>query len=54
MSVVLSIEDVGPCKKRLKIGVARSIGEALDALEQRASGVRPSLLNRLSKIVGWD
>ena len=40
--------------KRLKIGVARSIGEALDALEQRASGVRPSLLNRLSKIVGWD
>jgi hypothetical protein len=40
--------------KRLKIGVARSIGEALDALEQRASGVQPGLLNRLSKIVGWD
>jgi hypothetical protein len=41
--------------KRLKIGVARSIGEALDALEQRASGAQPSgLLNRLSKIVGWD
>ena len=41
--------------KRLKIGVARSIGEALDALEQRASGAQPSgLLNRFSKIVGWD
>ena len=41
--------------KRLKIGVARSIGEALDALEQRASGApQPGLLNRLSKIVGWD
>ena len=41
--------------KRLKIGVARSIGEALDALEQRASGGQPSgLLNRFSKIVGWD
>jgi beta-phosphoglucomutase-like phosphatase (HAD superfamily) len=41
--------------KRLKIGVVRSIGEALDALEQRASGGQPSgLLNRLSKIVGWD
>ena len=40
--------------KRLKIGVARSIGEALDALEQRASGVQPGLLNRLSKIIGWD
>jgi hypothetical protein len=41
--------------KRLKIGVTRSIGEALDALEQRASGGQPSgLLNRLSKIVGWD
>ncbi len=40
--------------KRLKIGVARSIGEALDALEQRASGAPPGLLNRLSKIVGWD
>ena len=41
--------------KRLKIGVARSIGEALDALEQTASGGQPAgLLNRLSKIVGWD
>ena len=40
--------------KRLKIGVTRSIGEALDALEQRASGVQPGLLNRLSKIVGWE
>jgi len=40
--------------KRLKIGVARSIGDALDALEQRASGVQPGLLNRVSKIVGWD
>jgi hypothetical protein len=41
--------------KRLKIGVVRSIGEALNALEQRASGRQPSgLLNRLSKIVGWD
>jgi hypothetical protein len=41
--------------KRLKIGVVRSIGEALDALEQRASGGQLSgLLNRLSKIVGWD
>ena len=41
--------------KRLKIGVVRSIGEALDALEERASGVQqPGLLNRLSKIVGWD
>ena len=40
--------------KRLKIGVVRSIGEALDALEQRASGAPPGLLNRLSRIVGWD
>jgi hypothetical protein len=41
--------------KRLKIGVARSIGDALDALEQRATGAPPSgLLTRLSKIVGWD
>ena len=41
--------------KRLKIGVTRSIGEALDALEQRASADQPSgLMNRLSKIVGWD
>jgi hypothetical protein len=40
--------------KRLKIGVVRSIGEALDALEQRASGQPTGLLNRLSKIIGWD
>ena len=40
--------------KRLKIGVVRSIGEALDALEQRASGQPAGLLNRLSKIMGWD
>jgi len=40
--------------KRLKIGVARSIGDALDALEQRASGEQPGLLNKVSKIVGWD
>jgi hypothetical protein len=41
--------------KRLKIGIARSIGEALDALEVAASGAPPpGLLNRLSKIVGWD
>jgi hypothetical protein len=39
--------------RRLKIGVARSIGGALDALEQGA-GAPPGLLNRLSKIVGWD
>ena len=41
--------------KRLKIGVVRSVGEALDALEQKASGGPPSgLLNRLSRIVGWE
>ena len=41
--------------KRLKIGVVRSIGEAIDALEERASGEQQrGLLNRLSKIVGWD
>jgi hypothetical protein len=40
--------------KRLKIDVTRSIGEALDALEQSASGAQPGLLNRLSKIVGWE
>jgi hypothetical protein len=41
--------------KRLKIGIARSIGQALDALEQRTCGEQqPGLLNRLSKIVGWD
>jgi hypothetical protein len=41
--------------KRLRIGVARSIGEALDELEQKASGSRSAgILSRLSKIVGWD
>ena len=41
--------------KRLRIGVARSIGEALDALEHRAGGGNPPrLLSRLSKIVGWE
>jgi hypothetical protein len=36
--------------KRLKIGVARSIGAALDALDQTASGGQPAgLLNRLAK-----
>ena len=41
--------------KRLKIGIARSIGDALDALEQRTCGEQqPGLLNRISKIVGWD
>lgn len=43
--------------KRLRIGVARSVGEALEALEQVAlDGGVPSestLLGRLSKIVGW-
>ena len=39
--------------KRLKIGVVRSIGEAIDALEERASGEQqPGLLNRLSEVVG--
>jgi hypothetical protein len=42
--------------KRLRIGVTRSIGEALDALEQKASGAAPQsgLLSRLSKIVGLE
>jgi len=42
--------------KRLRIGVARSIGEALDALEQKASAAEspPGLLSRLSKIVGRE
>ena len=42
--------------KRLRIGIARSIGEALDALEEKASGpeVQSPLLRKLSKIVGWD
>ena len=42
--------------RRLHINVARSIGEALDVLEQVASGANadsPTLLNTLSKIVGW-
>ena len=42
--------------KRLRIGIARSIGEALDALEEKASSAdaQPPLLRKLSKIVGWD
>lgn len=42
--------------KRLRIGVARSVGEALDTLEQIAQGTgtaEPRLLERLSKMVGW-
>ena len=42
--------------KRLKIAVARSIGEALNALERVAGGGReetPRLLNKLSRMVGW-
>ena len=42
--------------KRLRIGVARSIGEALDTLEKVAirGAEEPSLFNKLSKIVGWQ
>jgi hypothetical protein len=43
--------------KRLRIGVARSIGDALDFLEQQAAGPNqapPRLLDRLTKIVGWS
>jgi hypothetical protein len=41
--------------KRLRIGVARTIGDALDALQQNASGsTPPGILTRLSKIVGWE
>jgi hypothetical protein len=40
--------------KRLKIGIVRSVGEALDALEQKASGGPPGLLNRVSRIFGRD
>jgi hypothetical protein len=40
--------------KRLKIGVARSIGDALDTLEQTTSAGQAGLLDRVSKIVGWD
>ena len=41
--------------RRLRIGVARSIGEALDALDEYASGPDgpPPLLRKLSKLVGW-
>jgi hypothetical protein len=42
--------------RRLKIAVARSIGDALNALEQVAGGGReetPRLLNKLSRMVGW-
>ena len=40
--------------KRLRIGVARSIGQALDMLERAAAPAReaPRLLDRLSRIVG--
>lgn len=43
--------------KRLRIGIARSVGEALDVLEATASGgtgVRPGMFDKLSKIVGWE
>jgi hypothetical protein len=42
--------------RRLRIGIARSIGEALDGLEEKASSpeVQSPLLRKLSKIVGWD
>ena len=42
--------------KRLRIGVARTIGEALDSLEQIAAVGKGDtrLLSRLSKIMGWD
>lgn len=42
--------------KRLRIAVARSIGEALHALDRVAGGGReepPRLLNKLSRMVGW-
>src|SRR3954463_3891225 len=40
--------------ERLRIGVARSIAQALDQLEHKAAGSRPAgILNRLSNIVGW-
>ena len=41
--------------KRLRIKVARSIGEALDILERvPAAGADSTLFGRLSKLVGWD
>ena len=41
--------------KRLRIAVARSIGEALDGLERASAGGPPDtrLLNKLSRMVGW-
>jgi hypothetical protein len=41
--------------RRLRIGIARSISEALDQLEQASDSApkEPRLLNRLSKMVGW-
>lgn len=40
--------------RRLGIGVVRSIGEALDILEQATEGhSQPTLLGRLAKLVGW-
>ena len=40
----------------LRIGVARSVGDALDMIEQHAAsgGKEQGLLDRLSKIVGWQ
>jgi hypothetical protein len=42
--------------RRLRIGIARSVGDALDKLEQNAvpGGKEPRLLTKLSKIVGWQ
>ena len=40
--------------RRLGIGVAHSIGEALDILDQATvAQTNPSLLQRIAKIVGW-
>ena len=41
--------------KRLRIGIARSVGEALDMLEQNVGpGGKGPLLNKLTKIIGWQ
>jgi hypothetical protein len=41
--------------KRLRIGVARSIGDALDELQQKASAPQSAgILSRLSQIVDWS
>jgi hypothetical protein len=40
--------------RKLRIGVAQSVGQALDILEQAsASRLRPKLLDRLAIMVGW-